>query len=215
MTPVVTTKLKAFTRNGANSYFNKPHISTSPGTDAIPVFVGGYLPVGDESDTSHGAGANLVNYLRGDRTNEGVETDNAMPTSSALTCWAISSTARVSPVITSPQVLFTVGPGPVTFPFEQCVAIGDGLASPPTTACCTRSRREDWPPRRRLVVERLPVFAIAASLDPTNATKAADAATVSCGRHRLRLPADTQIGREQWAFIPSFVMPNLYRSSGG
>lgn len=206
---VVTTKLRAFTsaNYAANSYFNKPHISTSP--TGLTQFLCSSADIclsATNQDTSHGAGANLVNYLRGDRTNEGVETDNTKYYRQRSHVLGDIVNAQVS-YVTSPQYNY-VDPGYDTFRTNNAsrlamvyVAANDGML-------------HAFAAKGLAATEALVTTAAnaraAASLDPTNATKAADAATATAAASAA-IAGDTQIGQEQWAFIPSFVMPNLYR----
>lgn len=206
---VVTTKLKAFTsaNYATNSYFNKPHISTSP--TGLTQFLCSSADIclsATNQDSSHGSGANLVNYLRGDRANEGVETDNTKYFRQRSHVLGDIVNAQVA-YVTSPQFRY-VDPGYDTFRTSNAsrlemvyVAANDGmlhafaakgLAATETLVATAANARA------------------AASFDPTNATKAADAATATAAA-AAAIAGDTQIGQEQWAFIPSFVMPNLYR----
>ena len=94
---VATTKPGVFTaaNYATNAYFNKPHISTSP--TGLTQFLCSSADIclsATNQDSSHGSGANLVNYLRGDRTHEGGEAENTKYFGSVHTCWAISSMHR-------------------------------------------------------------------------------------------------------------------------
>lgn len=70
-------KLKPFTwasltsgAGGQQDYFLKPHI------DSLSQFcVTGFCLTATDQDSSHASGQNLVNFLRGDRSNEGVQSD--------------------------------------------------------------------------------------------------------------------------------------------
>ncbi|TXG85813.1 MAG: hypothetical protein E6R10_11065, partial [Rhodocyclaceae bacterium] len=206
---VVTTKLKAFTsaNYAANNYFNKPHISTSP--TGLTQFLCSSADIclsATNQDSSHGSGANLVNYLRGDRTHEGVETDNTKYFRQRSHVLGDIVNAQVS-YVTTPQYSY-VDPGYDAFRTSNAsrlamvyVAANDGML-------------HAFAAKGLAATEALVTTAAnaraAASLDPTNATKAADAATATAAASAA-IAGDTQIGQEQWAFIPSFVMPNLYR----
>ncbi|MCK6406423.1 MAG: hypothetical protein L6Q60_10450 [Rhodocyclaceae bacterium] len=206
---VATTKLKAFTsaNYATNSYFNMPHISTSP--TGLTQFLCSSADIclsATNQDSSHASGANLVNYLRGERTHEGVETDNTKYFRQRSHVLGDIVNAQVS-YVTSPQNNY-VDPGYDAFRTSNAsrlamvyVAANDGMlhAFAAKGVAATET-----------LVTAAANARAAASLDPTNATKAADAATATAAA-TAAISGDTQIGQERWAFIPSFVMPNLYR----
>ena len=110
---VVTTKLRAFTsaNYAANSYFNKPRISTSP--TGLTQFLCSSADIclsATNQDTSHGAGQNL-SELPAWRPDErrGRDGQHQLPPAAFSTCWAISSIPRF-PYVTSPQYNY-VDPG--------------------------------------------------------------------------------------------------------
>ena len=206
---VATTKLKAFTSANfaTNTYFNKPHISTSP--TGLAQFLCTSADVclsATDQDASHGSGANLVNYLRGERTHEGAETDNTKYYRQRAHILGDIVNAQVS-YISSPQYSY-VDAGYDAFRSANAsrqamvyVAANDGMlhAFAAKGVAATEA-----------LVTAAANARAASSLDPTNATKAADAATATAAA-TAAIAGDTQIGQEQWAYIPSFVMPNLYR----
>jgi Tfp pilus tip-associated adhesin PilY1 len=206
---VATTKLKAFTSANfaTDSYFNSPHISTSPSglTQFLCASTDICLSATDQ-DTSHAAGANLVNYLRGERTNEGAESNNTK---------YYRQRQHVLGDLVNAQVVYVHKPlynysdaGYSAFvtaqSSRQAVAYAgsnDGMLH--AFAAKGNSITE-------ALVDAAAAASAASSLDPTDAGLATVAATKVAAANTA-IAADTTVGQELWAYIPTMVMPNLYQ----
>ena len=202
---VATTKLKAFTAaNFASSAnFLEPNISTLTQYQCLYPDI---CLTATNKDTSHAAGANLVNYLRGDRTYEGTETDNSK---------YYRQRTHVLGDIANAQVVYVTTPsrsyadaGYAEFKSAQAsrqamvyAAANDGMVHAIAARGSTTTES---------LVKAAADAYVAAVLDPTDATKATTAATTSTAATSA-LASDTTIGQELWAYIPSMVLPNLYR----
>lgn len=205
---VVGTKLKAFTaaNYGTNAYFNTPHIATTPNglTQFLCASADTCLSATDQ-DSSHAAGANLVNFLRGVRTNEGALTNNTK---------YYRQRAHVMGDMVNAQVVFVTSPmynygdaGYSTFKSNNAsrqkvvyAGANDGMlhAFYATGTAATEA----------LITAAADAYA-AAQADPTNASLASAANTAATAANTA-VASDSQIGTELWAYIPSMVMPNLY-----
>ena len=209
---VATTKLKPFTSANfaANANFLSPHISTSPTglTQYLCASTDTCLSATDQ-DASHAAGANLVNFLRGDRTNEGAEKDNTKYYRQRL---------HVLGDMVNAQVVYVNKP---LFSYTD-----RGYAEESTGFVATQASRPSivyagsndgmlhaFHAKGNATTEALvnaSVAATAAALaDPSSNDKATAAAAAALAANTA-VAADTIIGQELWAYIPTMVMPNLY-----
>ena len=204
---VASTKLKAFTASnfGSNSYFNTPHISTAPSglTQFLCASTDTCLSSADQSSA---AGSALVNYLRGDRTNEGTLLDNTKyyrQRQHVLGDMVNSQAAYVS----KPQNNYG-DPGYTAFVTAQAsrkamiyIGANDGMlhafAAKGTAAT-------------EALVEAAAEANAKVSVDPLNATLVSAAAAATTAANTA-VAADTTIGQESWAYIPSMVMPHLFK----
>jgi type IV pilus assembly protein PilY1 len=206
---IAVTKLKAFTSANfaTNSYFLAPHISgASTGLTQFVCSAADICLSAVNQDSSHASGANLVNYLRGERTNEGAETDNTKYYRQRANVLGDIVNAQVAYV--PPPFYEYVDPGYDAFKTAQAsrlamvyVGANDGMlhafaakGSAATETAVTAAANAQ----------------AAATLNPTDAAAATAAATASAAA-TAALSGDTQIGQEQWAYIPSKMLPNLYR----
>ena len=206
---IAVTKLKAFTSANfaTNSYFLAPHISgASTGLTQFVCSAADICLSAVNQDSSHASGANLVNYLRGERTNEGAETDNTKYYRQRANVLGDIVNAQVAYV--PPPFYEYVDPGYDAFKTAQAsrlamvyVGANDGMlhafaakGSAATETAVTAAANAQ----------------AAATLNPTDAAAATAAATASAAA-TAALSSDTQIGQEQWAYIPSKMLPNLYR----
>ncbi len=206
---IAVTKLKAFTSANfaANSNFLSPNISTSPTglTQFLCASADTCLTATDQ-DASHAAGANLVDYLRGVRTHEGVIDDNNKYYRQRQ--HVLGDMVNAQAVYVNQPLYNYADPGYGTFKAAQVsrqavvyAGANDGMlhafaakGSAATEAAVEASAAADS----------------AYSLDPTNTTLSTAAATARATA-ATAVAADTTIGQELWAYIPSMVMPQLYK----
>lgn len=204
---VATTRLKAFTAANfaTNNYFLKPHISTAP--TGLTQFLCSSADVClTSTDQTTASGANLVNYLRGDRTHEGADTDNTK---------YFRQRAHVLGDIVNAQLAYVsapsrsyVDPGYAAFKSANAsrtamvyAAANDGMLHAFAAKGSTTTEN---------AVTAAATARVEAALDPTNSAKATAAADASAAA-TAALASDTQIGQEFWAYIPTTALPNLYR----
>jgi Tfp pilus tip-associated adhesin PilY1 len=206
---VATTKLKAFnsTNFAANSYFLSPHISAAPNglTQYLCASASICLSATDQ-DASHAAGANLVNYLAGDRSNEGAETNNSKYYRQRTHVLGDLVNAQVV-YVNKPQYNYA-DPGYDAFIVSQ----GSRVAT--LYAGANDGMLHAFRAKGSVATENLVTAAAtavnAAVLDQSNAalaTAAAAAVTASVAA----VAADTLIGQEIWTYIPTMVFPHLYK----
>lgn len=199
------TKLKPFnTANfGTSNYFNLPHVST------LTQFQCNYADIcltPTDQDNAHGSGNNLVNYVRGDRANEGIETDNTK---------YYRARTHVLGDIVNAQIVYVTTPARF-YADKGYDAFKTAQASRPAVAYAAANdgmlhafRATGTTATEDLVKAAANAY-VAAVLDPTNATKATAAATAQAAANAA-LAGDTEIGQEMWAYIPTPVIPHLYK----
>ncbi len=201
-------KLKAFTSAnfGSNAAFNTPNISQAA-TGLTQYLCTSPTVCLSSANQTLAAGAKLVDYLRGDRTYEGTETDN--------TSYYRQRLHILGDMVNSQSVY-------VSQPTRE---YGDKGYAGFKTASATTSRKavvyvgandgmlhafaaKGTATTEALVDAYASAYATAA-YNPTATNVAlsnAAAATASAA-----VAADTTIGQELWAYIPSMVLPNLYK----
>ncbi|MEI7431405.1 MAG: PilC/PilY family type IV pilus protein, partial [Betaproteobacteria bacterium] len=208
---VAVTKLKEFTSANfaTNANFLTPNISTSP--NGLSQFLCSSVDVclsATNQGTAYAAGANLVNYLRGDRTNEGSETDNTKYYRQRAHVLGDMVNAQAVYISVPNHSYADAGYGQfvaalTTTPRQATVYAGanDGMlhafaakGSTTTEAAVTAAGRASS----------------AYALDPSNASLASLAASTAADA-ATALAADTVVGQELWAYIPAPVMPTLYK----
>lgn len=202
---VATTKLKAFNAANfaANSYFITPHINTL--TQYQCIFPDICLSATDQ-DNAHASGANLVNYLRGERTNEGAETDNTK---------YYRQRANVLGDIVNAQIVYVNTPyGNYADPGYGAFKTAQASRQAVAYAAANDGMLHAFAAKGSATTESLVLTAAndyaAAVLDPANAAKAT-AAAASSAAATAALAADTVVAQEMWAYIPSMVLPHLHR----
>ena len=206
---VPTTKLKAFnTANfAANSYFLSPHISTAP--NGLTQFLCASATIclsATDQDASHAAGANLVNYLRGDRSNGGGETDNNKYYRQRTHVLGDLVNAQVV-YVNKPQYNYA-DPGYTAFVLAQAARVATLYAG--ANDGMLHAFRAKGSVATELLVEAAATAVNAAQLDQSNAALAT-AAAAAVAASEAAVAADTLIGQEIWAYIPTMVFPHLYK----
>lgn len=204
---VATTKLKAFTsaNYGTNAYFVSPHISTAPNglTQFLCASVDTCL---SSTDQTNAAGVNLINYLRGERTNEGALTDNTK---------FYRQRQHVLGDIVNAQLVYVTKPnnnyadaGYTAFvtaqSARQAVVYAGGNDGMLHAFAAKGSAATE------ALVDAAATANSESYLDPLNATLITNAAAATTAANAA-IATDTTIGQELWAYIPSMVMPNLYK----
>ncbi len=202
---VATTKLRAFTSANfaANTNFLAPNISSLTQFACNPPDI---CLTATNQDASHAAGANLVNFLRGDRTHEGAEKNNNK---------YFRERTHVLGDMVNAQIVYVhlplynyADPGYSEFKADQSArtpiayaGANDGMlhAFNAKGAAATET-----------AVEAAAIAVDAAARDPSSAALAT-AAAAAVAAANTAVAADTGIGQEIWAYIPSMVMPNLYK----
>jgi len=206
---VATTKLKAFnsTNFAANSYFLSPHISTAPNglTQYLCASASICLSVTDQ-DAAHAAGANLVKYLMGDRSNEGAETNNTKYYRQRTHVLGDLVNAQVV-YVNKPQYNYA-DPGYTAYIAAQANRIATLYAG--ANDGMLHAFRAKGSTATELLVEAAATAVNAAVLDQSNAALATAAAT-AVAASTAAVAADTLIGQEIWAYIPTMVFPHLYK----
>ena len=194
-------KLKAFTAAnfGTNANFDSPHIDVlSQFSCAIPEVC---LLAADKTAA---AGSKLVNYLRGDRGNEGVRLDNSKYFRKRE--HVLGDIVNARPVYVKAPIYSYNDKGYADFKSARkdrrgmvYVAANDGMlhAFAGTGSATTEQKTLDSANKQ-----------LALALDPSNNTKLNEAAA-ALAEARAALDADTEIGQEKWAYIPSMVLPKL------
>ena len=206
---VPTTKLKAFnsTNFAANSYFLSPHISTAPNglTQYLCASASICLSVTDQ-DASHAAGANLVNYLRGDRSNEGIDTNNSKYYRQRAHVLGDLVNAQVV-YVNKPQYNYA-DPGYTAFIAAQALRVATLYAG--ANDGMLHAFRAKGSIATEALVEAAATAVNAAQMDQSNAALAT-AAAAAVSASEAAVAADTLIGQEIWAYIPTMVFPHLYK----
>ncbi len=200
-------KLKAFTSANfaANANFNMPNISTSPVglTQFLCASPDVCLSAGDQANAS---GANLVNYLRGDRSNEGIETDNSKYYRQRQ--HVLGDMVNAQTVYVNHPARDFIDPGYSAFRSTQAsrqavvyAGANDGML-------------HAFAAKGTAATEALvDAYAAAAAASAANAADAGllTAANSAAAIAAAALAADPTIGQELWAYIPTMVLPNLYK----
>ena len=196
-------KLKEFT--AAN--FGTAAMFKSPRIDDLSQFACGVPEVClQDADKTKAAGAKLVDFLRGDRSNEGAKNDNSK---------YFRQRAHVLGDIVNAKTVYVKAPfrnyaekGYAKFKEDQenrrgmvYAAANDGMLH---AFNATGSDTTEY------LTKDAAIKQLAATLDPSDATKAAAAATAIAAA-KTALDGDTEIGQEKWAYIPSMVLPKMYR----
>lgn len=206
---VASTKLKPFTaaNYGTNSYFNSPHISTAP--NGLTQFICASTDIclsSTDQDSSHAAGANLVEYLRGVRTHEGADTDN--------TKYYRARQHVLGDMVNAQTVYVSVPKFAYADPGYSAFVTAQATRQPVVYAAANDGMLHAFAAKGSAATEALVEAAATANaksyLDPGNASFAA-AATAATAAARAAVAADTVVGQELWGFIPATVLPNLYR----
>jgi Tfp pilus tip-associated adhesin PilY1 len=205
---VATTKLKPFTSANftSNAAFNTPNISS--GVSGLSQFTC-TTPVVclSAANQTQAAGANLVNYLRGDRTHEGAETDNTAFYRQRL--HILGDMVNSQAVYVNQPTRDFGDPGyadfktaPSTTMRQAVVYVGanDGMLH--AFAAKGNAATE------ALVDAYAAAFAAAAANPTATNVAAANAASAAAS---AALASDPTIGQELWAYIPSIILPNLYK----
>jgi Tfp pilus tip-associated adhesin PilY1 len=204
---VATTKLKPFTSANfaANSNFLTPHISTSP-TGLTQFLCSAADTCLAAADQTLASGGNLVNFLRGERTNEGALDDNNKYYRQRP--HVLGDMVNAQAVYVYKPLYTYADPGYSAFVTAQSsrqavvyTAANDGMlhAFAAKGSAATEA-----------AVEASAAASSASFLDPTN-TSLATAASLAVATAATAVAADTGIGQEMWAYIPSMVIPDLYK----
>ncbi|MBL0166954.1 MAG: hypothetical protein IPP85_07315 [Propionivibrio sp.] len=208
---VAVTKLKAFTSANfaANANFLTPHISTSPTglTQFLCASIDTCLPatVQDNANALGATGANLVEFLRGVRTNEGAIDDNSKFYRQRQ--HVLGDLVNAQAVYVNQPLYNYADAGYSAFVAAQATrqavvyaGANDGMlhAFAAKGSAATEA-----------LVEASAAASAAYSLNPTTANQtAAENAALAAA---TAVGADTIIGQELWAYIPTMVIPNLYK----
>jgi Tfp pilus tip-associated adhesin PilY1 len=206
---VTVTKLRAFTSAnfGTNSYFNTPYISaTSTGLTQFLCTSPDICLSATDQDNTHAAGSNLVNYLRGDRTNEGTDIDNTKYYRQRQ--HVLGDIVNAQSVYVYKPLREYTDPGYAAFRLAQdsrqavvYSAANDGMLH--AFAAKGNATTEG------LVDSYASAYA-ASQANPANAALLTTANTASAAA-AAAIAADTTIGQELWAYIPSMALPKLYK----
>jgi Tfp pilus tip-associated adhesin PilY1 len=204
---VPTTKLRAFnsTNFAANSYFLSPHISTAPDglTQYLCASASICLSVPDQTSA---VGANLVNYLAGDRSNEGIETNNSKYFRQRAHVLGDLVNAQVV-YVNKPQFNYA-DPGYTSFIAAQANRVATLYAG--ANDGMLHAFRAKGSAATEALVEAAATAVNAAVQDQSNAALAT-AAAAAVAASEAAVAADTLIGQEIWAYIPTMVFPHLYK----
>jgi type IV pilus assembly protein PilY1 len=206
---VTGTHLKAFTSANfaTDSNFLTPHISTSP-TGLTQYLCASPLVCLSAAEQASASGANLINFLRGDRTYEDTPSAPPPPKYYRLRQHVLGDMVNAQAVYVNKPFYNYSDPGYgafVTSVASRQAAVyagaNDGMlhifAAKGTAATET-------------AVAASAAATSAAHLDPSNALLASAAASAAATA-AAAVASDTTIGQELWAYIPSMVMPNLYQ----
>jgi Tfp pilus tip-associated adhesin PilY1 len=206
---VATTKLKAFTSAnfGTNSYFNTPYISaTSTGLSQYLCTSPDICLTATDQDNSHASGNNLVNYLRGDRANEGTETDNTK---------YYRQRQHVLGDIVNAQSLYVFKPtreysDPGYAAFKTAQATRQAVVY----AAANDGMLHAFAAKGNATTEALVDIAASAyaasQANPSNATLLSTANATAAAASEA-IASDPVAGQELWAYIPTMVLPKLYK----
>ena len=206
---VASTKLKAFnaTNFGSDSRFNMPHISTAP--DGLSQFLcASQEPCLPAAGQTAAAGANLVNFLAGDRTHEGKAENNAKYFRERANPGVLGDMVNAQVVYVTKPLYEYGDPGYSTFKGSQAsrqavvyAGANDGMlhAFAAKGSAATEALIEDYAAKYAAWFK-----------DQGNQTKRddRDAAKVAAN---AALGADLTVAQEMWAYIPTKVMPHLYK----
>ncbi|MEN9479752.1 MAG: hypothetical protein RLZZ298_1147 [Pseudomonadota bacterium] len=214
----VTNKLKAFTAAnfGSNAYFSSDYLKgtgsyaltqLNPLTQFKCDSVDICLSVTDQSDILGSAtGVNLINFLRGDRTNEGELNDNTKFYRKRPHIFGDMVNAQAV-YVSKPKYSYS------DFRYPEFVesnrsrqaviyaAANDGMLH--AFAAKGGSTTE-------ALVEAAADAKARSYLDPSSAALLAASTTATLAANAA-LAADTVVAQEMWAYIPSMVLPDLYR----
>ena len=204
---VPTTKLLAFTSANfaTNTNFLKPYLSTSP------TGLTQFLCASDETCLSStnqttASGTNLIEYLRGVRTHEGAFDDNNKYYRQRQ--HILGDMVNAQAVYVNKPLYNYGDPGYSAYVTAQSsrqpvvyAGANDGMlhAFAAKGSATTEA-----------AVEAAAAARSASSLNPSS-DDLLTAATLATATANTALAADTVIGQEMWAYIPSMVVPNLYR----
>lgn len=201
-----TTKRKEFnaTNFGSHANFSRTYLSASPGG------LSQYLCVGDddclsESDKDSAAGVNLVNYLRGDRSNE-----DSLATKRLYRArqHVLGDFVNSKPAYLDKPGFAYADPGYTTFVTNQA------SRQPAIFAGSNDGMLHAFSVKGSASTETLVTAAAKAnalvSLEPGNADLVT-AAAIATSAAKAAVTADSSIGQEMWAYIPSMVISNLYK----
>jgi type IV pilus assembly protein PilY1 len=192
-----TNKLKEFTATnyGTNAYFNTPAISaTAVGLSQFlcssPTVC---LP---SSSQSLAAGNNLVNYLRGDRSNEGAVADN--------TKYYRQRSHVLGDIVNSPVTYV----GPPKFSYADLGYSSFASSNSDRLSVVYVGANDGMLHAFRAKGSATAEAAAKlAAADPSNSANVSAAINAQA----VDVSAGVDGGQELWAFIPSAVMPNLYK----
>ena len=206
---VATTKLKAFTsaNYATNNYFNKPHISTSP--TGLTQFLCASSEIclsATDQDTSHAAGANLVEYLRGARTNEGTEIDNTKYY--RLRQHLLGDMVNAPTVYVGKPYREYLDPGYATFKANSASRKAVVYAGANDGMLHAFAAKGNSTTEAAIDAYSLAYEAYAGDTDNAAYLTAVNTAAATAS---AALSSDTSIGQELWAYIPSMALPNLYK----
>jgi Tfp pilus tip-associated adhesin PilY1 len=202
---VATTKLRAFTSANfaANTNFLAPNISSLTQFACITPDI---CLTATNQDASHAAGANLVNFLRGDRTHEGAEKNNNK---------YFRERTHVLGDMVNAQIVYVhlplynyADPGYSEFKADQSARTPIAYAG--SNDGMLHAFNAKGAAATETAVEAAAIAVDAAARDPSSAALAT-AAAAAVATANAAVAADTGIGQEIWAYIPSMVMPHLYK----
>ena len=198
----VAKKLKEFTAANfsANSNFKRPHID-----NLAQILCSTPDVCLSNADKADAAGAKLVNYLRGDRTWEGLLTDNTKYFRKRE--HVLGDIVNAQTVYVDAPYFNYVDPGYGAFKASKAsrkpmlyVGANDGMlhAFAAVGTAATETKVKDAANKK-----------VAAARDPSNSAKATEASTAMAAA-TAALAADLDVGQEKWAYIPEKVLPNLH-----
>lgn len=203
---VASTHLKAFTSANfaANSNFLMPHISASPNglTQYLCASPSVCLSSADQTDAS---GAKLVDFLRGDRTNEDTLTVSKYY---RLRQHVLGDMVNAQTVYVNKPLYDYADPGYSAF--VSSVASRQAVVYAGANDGMLHAFAAKGTAATEAVVEAAATATAAAHQD-TSSAALATAASSAVAAATAALASDTTIGQELWAYIPTMVIPNLYK----
>jgi Tfp pilus tip-associated adhesin PilY1 len=206
---VATTKLKAFnsTNFANNDYFKSPHISTGP--DGLTQFTSASPTIRlSPTDQNNAAGANLVNFLAGDRGNEEAKSVPDNTKYYRYRAHVLGDLVNAQVVYVNKVLYNYADPGYAAYIAAQASRVAMLYAS--ANDGMLHAFRAKGSATTELLVEAAATAVNASELDISNAALAT-AAAAAVSESEAAVAADTLIGQEIWAYIPTMVMPNLYK----